>query len=70
MNATRARKKIRDCARQGRYVISGYCSLRLLQRVISEDDVLRVLTEASGCWLQANGRWKLEGETTRAKACS
>ena len=62
MNATRARKKIRDLARQGRYAIPGYCAMRLLQRLISEDDVRSVLTDASGCWLRANGRWKLEGE--------
>jgi hypothetical protein len=33
----------------------------MLERFISEDDVLAVFKSASGCWLQTNGRWKLEG---------
>lgn len=62
MSSTRARREIRELVRKGRYVITEYCALRLLQRFISEEDVQAVLAGASGCWLQANGRWKLEGE--------
>jgi hypothetical protein len=61
VNAARARKRIRELARQNRYVLTGYCALRLLQRSISGDDVRSVLMAPSGCWPQAGGRWKLEG---------
>ena len=33
----------------------------MLERAISPDDVVAVLKRASVCWLQTNGRWKLEG---------
>lgn len=62
MSPTRARKRIRDLARQNRFVITEHCALRLLQRSISERDVRAVLTAASGCRSQAGGRWRLEGE--------
>jgi len=33
----------------------------MLEGFVSEDDVVAVLKKASRCWLQTNGRWKLEG---------
>jgi hypothetical protein len=39
VSPTRAREKIRDLARQDRFVITGYCALRQLQRSISEERV-------------------------------
>jgi hypothetical protein len=62
VTSTRARLEIRELTRKGRFVITEYCALRLLQRFISEADVRRVLVGASACWPQANGRWKLAGE--------
>ena len=33
----------------------------MLERGVLERDVLRVMKSAPRCWLQSNGRWKLEG---------
>ena len=33
----------------------------MLERSISERDVVAILKSASRCWVQDNGRWKLEG---------
>lgn len=62
MNPTSARRRIRELARAGQYVITEYCALRLLQRVITEGDVAAALTGASVCRPQPNGRWKVEGD--------
>ena len=62
VNPTSARRRIRELARAGRYFITGYCALRLLQRVITEGDVVAALTGASVCRPQPKGRWKVEGD--------
>jgi hypothetical protein len=62
VNATRARKTISKLARERKYLILAYCALRMLQRVISERDVVTVLTRATRCWQQENGRWRLQGK--------
>ncbi len=43
-------------------MITEHCALRLLERLITEDDVRSVLIGSSSCRLQADGRWKVEGE--------
>jgi hypothetical protein len=68
VNPTSARRRIRELVRAGRYFITGYCALRLLQRAVTEGDVVAALSDAAACWAQANGRWKVEGEDEDGEA--
>ena len=61
MNPTRMRRAIRRLAGQRRYAISSYCAVRMLERSVSERDIVAILKNASRCWRQDNGRWRLEG---------
>ena len=62
MNATPARRRIRELARSGRVRFTEYTALRMLQRDIAAAEVFRVLTTAQRCYAQPNGRWRLAGE--------
>ena len=62
MNATRARRRIRELGRARRVRFTGYAALRMLQRGVAAAEVFRVLTTAQRCYAQANERWRLVGE--------
>ena len=62
VNATRARRRIRELVRAGRVRLTDYCALRMLQRGVGVAEVYRVLASAPSCRAQPNGRWRLLGE--------
>jgi hypothetical protein len=62
VNATRARRQIRELARRGRVRFTEYSTLRMLQRQIAAAEVFRVLVSSQTCYAQPNGRWRLVGE--------
>ena len=62
MNATRARRRIRELVRAGRVRFTDYASLRMLQRGVAVAEVFRLLATAQSCHARPNGRWRLSGQ--------
>jgi hypothetical protein len=61
MNPTRARKRIRELARAGKWEVTVYAVGRMIEREVDEADVYRVLVAAPACFAAPRNRWKLEG---------
>jgi hypothetical protein len=62
VNATRARRRIRELVRAGRVRFTDYAALRMLQRGVGVAEVFRLLASAQSCHAQSNGRWRLAGQ--------
>ncbi len=61
MNASRARKRIRELARAGRWEFTLHALDSLVERDASVEDVLAVLTGAETCRAAGGRRWRLSG---------
>ena len=62
MGPTRARRRIRELARAGRWEITSHALESLVERDASVEDVFRVLMSAKTCHSAPTGRWRLGGE--------
>ncbi len=62
MGPTRARRRIRELARAGRWEITSHALESLVERDASVEDVFTVLTSAKTCHSAPTGRWRLSGE--------
>jgi len=62
VNATAAAKQIRKLVGAGRYSFTGYCKARMLERGIEAAEVRSLLSRASECRAQANGRFQVVGD--------
>ena len=56
-------KRLRALALVGRYRVTTYCALRMLQRGVEATEVRMTLVHATACHLQQNARWKVNGPT-------
>ena len=61
MSPTRARRRIRELARTGRWEFTSHALESLVDRDASVEDVFAVLTNAKACHSVAGGRWRLGG---------
>jgi hypothetical protein len=61
MGPTRARRRIRELARAGRWEFTSHALESLIDRDATVDDVFVVLTTAKACHSEPNGRWRLSG---------
>lgn len=59
MSPTRARRRIRELARAGRWEFASHALESLVERDASVEDVFVVLTTAKVCHGEPNGRWRL-----------
>lgn len=62
MGPTRARRRIRDLARAGRWDFTSHALDSLVDRDASVADVFAVLTNAKACRSAPGGRWRLTGD--------
>jgi len=58
---TRARRRIRELARAGRWEFTSHALDGLVERDASVEDVFVVLTTAKDCHREQSGRWRLSG---------
>ncbi len=63
MNPTRARRKIRELARAGKWEIASHAVKRMVERDATVHDVYAVLTRAESCH-PSDARWRLAGVDT------
>lgn len=61
MGPTRARRRIRELARAGRWELTVHAVESLVERDASVEDVFVVLTTAKECHSAPRGRWRLSG---------
>jgi hypothetical protein len=61
MGPTRARRRIRELARAGRWEFTSHALESLVERDASVEDVFVVLTTAKACHSAPGGRWRLSG---------
>jgi hypothetical protein len=61
MGPTRARRRIRELARAGRWEFTSHALESLVERDASVEDVFVVLTTAEVCHSEPSGRWRLSG---------
>ena len=61
MRPARARKRIRELARAGRWELTTHAVESLVHRDASVEDVFIVLTTATACQSEPSGRWRLSG---------
>ena len=61
MGPTRARRRIRELARAGRWEFTPHAVQSLVGRDASVEDVFMVLTTAKACHSEPGGRWRLSG---------
>ena len=61
MGPTRARRRIRELARAGRWELTSHALESLVERDASVEDVFVVLTTAKVCHGEPSGRWRLSG---------
>jgi hypothetical protein len=61
MGPTRARRRIRELARAGRWEFTPHAVKTLVDRDASVEDVFTVLTTAKACHSEPHGRWRLSG---------
>lgn len=61
MGPTRARRRIRELARAGRWEFTSHALQSMVERDASVEDVFVVLTTAKACHGLPGGRWKLSG---------
>lgn len=61
MGPTRARRRIRELARAGRWEFIAHALDGLVERDATVEDVFCVLTTASECQSTPRGRWRLIG---------
>ena len=61
MGPTRARRRIRELARAGRWEFTSHALESLVDRDASVEDVFVVLTTAKECYSAPSGRWSLTG---------
>ena len=60
MNPTRARKRIRELARAGAWEVTAYAVNRMVERMVDEADIYKVLVAADVCLPADRNRWRLE----------
>jgi hypothetical protein len=61
MGPRRARRRIRELARAGRWEFTSHALESLVDRDASVEDVFVVLTTAKACRSEPSGRWRLSG---------
>ncbi len=61
MGPTRARRRIRELARAGRWEFTAHALESLVDRDARVEDVFIVLTTAKACHSEPGGRWRLSG---------
>lgn len=61
MGPTRARRRIRELVRSGRWEFTSHALESLVDRDASVEDVFLVLTTAKECHSAPSGRWRLSG---------
>jgi len=62
MRPMRARRRIRDLARAGRWEFTSHALDSLADRDAMVEDVYAVLTSAQACHSAPGGRWRLTGD--------
>ena len=62
MSPAEALRDIRGFSAAGRIRIEGHARQRMAERGARYADVVHALSNASGCALQENGRWRVNGE--------